>query len=113
MQLQWYDEAALVRDGKIMHVLSAAGSRGVLPQLHCVSPVALHTTAPPERLLLTGQNLAVVDNRVLARCQGERTQPGIQTCLQSVPDSQQPLLYKHFDCSAFCPDMGPVCNTIV
>ena len=75
MQLQWYDEAALVRDGKIMHVLSAAGSRGVLPQLHCVSPVALHTAAP-ERLLLTGQNLAVVDNRVLARCQGECTQPG-------------------------------------
>ena len=112
MQLQWYDEAALVRDGKIMHVLSAAGSRGVLPQLRCVSPVALHTAAP-ERLLLTGQNLAVVDNRVLARCQGEQTQPGIWLCLQIFLISQQPLLSKHADIAEFCLVMGLVCNTVV
>lgn len=71
LQLQWYDEAALVRDGKIVHVLSAAGSRSVLPQLHSVRPAALHGPAP-ERLTLTGKNLACVDNRVLARCQGTR-----------------------------------------
>lgn len=70
MQLQWYDEAALVRDGKIMHVLSAAGSQGVLPQLQHVQPVALHTDLP-EHVLLTGSNLAIVDNRVLARCLGK------------------------------------------
>ena len=72
-----------MRDGKIVHVLSAAGSRGVLPQLRCVSPAALHSAAP-ERLLLTGQNLAVVDNRVLARCQGEQTHPGNAFCLQAL-----------------------------
>ena len=88
MQLQWYDEAALVRDGKIVHVLSAAGSRGVLPQLHCVSPVALHTAAP-NRLLLTGQNLAVADSRILARCQGELTQPGLCFCLPPLSAGQQ------------------------
>lgn len=71
MQLQWYDEAALVRNGKIVHVLLAAGSRSVLPQLLRVRPAALHGPAP-ERLTLTGNNLACGDNRVLARCQGVR-----------------------------------------
>ena len=69
MQLQWYDEAALVRCGKIVHVLSCAGSEGVVPQLQHVHPMALHTGAP-EQLLLTGSNLAILNNRVLARCLG-------------------------------------------
>lgn len=35
-QIHWYDEVALVRDGKVLHVLSATGSRGVLPHIHSV-----------------------------------------------------------------------------
>ena len=59
-----------MRGGKIVHVLSCAGSQGVIPRLQHVCPIALHTSAP-EQLLLTGTNLAVVNNRVMARSLGE------------------------------------------
>ncbi len=59
-----------MRCGKIVHVLSCAGSEGVVPQLQHVHPMALHTGSP-EQLLLTGSNLAILNNRVLARCLGE------------------------------------------
>ncbi len=73
MQIQWYEEVALVRDGKVLHVLSASGSRGVLPQLHSVSPLAALSSAPVTVKLL-GANIATPDNSVLAQSQGEHAQ---------------------------------------
>lgn len=69
VQIQWYEEVALVRNGRVLHVLSAAGSRGVLPQLHSVSPLAFPSSAPAT-LKLLGSNLATPDNTVLAQSQG-------------------------------------------
>ncbi|BDA46756.1 probable squamosa promoter-binding-like protein 4 at N-terminal half [Coccomyxa sp. Obi] len=68
--IQWYEEVALVRDGKVLHVLSASGSRGVLPQLHSVSPLAALSSAPVT-LKLLGANIATPNNSVLAQSQGK------------------------------------------
>lgn len=62
-----------MRDGKVLHVLSASGSRGVLPQLHSVSPLAALSSAPVTVKLL-GANIATPDNSVLAQSQGEHAQ---------------------------------------
>lgn len=72
VQIQWYEEVALVRYGKVLHVLSASGSRGVLPRLHSVSPLAV-TSAAATTVKLIGSNIAAPDNTVLAQSQGERT----------------------------------------
>ena len=93
MQLQWYDEAALVRAGKIVHVLSCAGSQGVVPQLEHVHPMALHTGAP-EQLLLTGTNLAILNNRVHVRCLGKLPRSG-GCALQSASTSRPGRPDKH------------------
>ena len=96
VQLQWYDEAALVRYGKIVHVLSCAGSQGVVPQLEHVHPMALHTGAP-EQLLLTGTNLAILNNRVHVRCLGKPLCPAEGTsglALCSLCPFESPLVHQ-------------------
>ncbi len=68
-QVQLYDEVALVRSGQVLHVLSGSGSRGVFPVIDSVVPRAV-LAAAPSTVVLTGANLAVPNNAVLARCQG-------------------------------------------
>jgi hypothetical protein len=68
-QVQWYDEVALVRDGKVLHVLLASGSKGVLPDVQRVSPLAIITSAP-STVQIMGSNIATPDNTILARSQG-------------------------------------------
>lgn len=67
--MQLYDEVALVRNGQVLHVLSGSGSRGVFPVIDSVAPRAV-LAAAPSTVVLTGANLAVPHNAVLARCQG-------------------------------------------
>jgi len=68
-QVQLHDEVALVRNGKVLHVLSGSGSRGVFPAIDAVAPRAV-LSASPAAVTLAGVNLAVPENAVLARCQG-------------------------------------------
>ena len=58
-----------MRDGRVLHVLSGSGSRGVFPVIEAVAPRAVLASAP-RAITLSGANLAVPDNAVLARCQG-------------------------------------------
>ena len=58
-----------MRDGRVLHVLSGSGSRGVFPVIEAVAPRAVLASAP-RAVTLSGANLAVPDNAVLARCQG-------------------------------------------
>ncbi|KAK9835951.1 hypothetical protein WJX81_000786 [Elliptochloris bilobata] len=68
--IQLHDEVALVRNGQVLHVLSGSGSRGVFPAIDAVAPRAVLASAPGP-ITLSGANLAVPDNAVLARCQGQ------------------------------------------
>lgn len=70
LQIQWYEEVALVRNGRVLHVLSANGSKGVLPNLACVSPLAIIPTVRSNVQLL-GSNIATAENIILARSQGK------------------------------------------
>ncbi len=74
-QVQLHDEVALVRNGKVLHVLSGSGSRGVFPAIDAVAPRAV-LAASPGAVTLAGVNLAVPENAVLARCQGARPGQG-------------------------------------
>ena len=56
-------------NGQVLHVLSGSGSRGVFPNIDTVAPRAVLASAP-RPVTLSGANLAVPDNAVLARCQG-------------------------------------------
>ena len=58
-----------MRNGQVLHVLSGSGSRGVFPNIDAVTPRAVLASAP-RPVTLSGANLAVPDNAVLARCQG-------------------------------------------
>ncbi len=58
-----------MRDGRVLHVLSASGSRGVLPHIAAVSPLALPAAAASV-VRLSGANIAGGDNSVLVRSQG-------------------------------------------
>ena len=58
-----------MRNGQVLHVLSGSGSRGVFPAIDAIAPRAVLASAPGA-ITLSGANLAVPDNTVLARCQG-------------------------------------------
>jgi hypothetical protein len=72
LQLQLFDELALVRDGRLLHVLSIPGSEGVYPSVLALAPrfTAGGKDADGPLLALTGAHLAGQDAAVLARCQG-------------------------------------------
>jgi hypothetical protein len=72
LQLQLFDEVALVRDGRLLHVLSVSGSEGVYPSVLALSPrfTAGDGGGDGPLLALTGAHLAGPDAAVLARCQG-------------------------------------------
>lgn len=65
-----HDEVALIRDGKVTHVLDGQASIGVFPSLERVSPLAV-ISQNPQTITLHGANLAHSDNVVLGYCQGE------------------------------------------
>ena len=60
-----------MRNGKVLHVLSVNGSRGVLPTLARVSPLAIVPSAR-NTIQLFGNNIATAENTVLARSQGQQ-----------------------------------------
>lgn len=68
-QVQVHDEVALIREGKVTHVLDGQASAGVFPALERVSPLAVLNNNP-DTLTLHGANLAHTDNIVLGYCQG-------------------------------------------
>ena len=72
VQLQLFDEVALVRDGRLLHVLSISGSEGVYPSVLALAPrfTAGEKNGDGPLLALTGAHLAGADAAVLARCQG-------------------------------------------
>ena len=73
VQLQLFDEVALVRDGRLLHVLSISGSEGVYPSVLALAPrfTAGEKNGDGPLLALTGAHLAGADDAtVLARCQG-------------------------------------------
>eukprot|EP00884_Botryococcus_braunii_P004638 jgi/Botrbrau1/14175/Bobra.182_3s0112.2 len=67
--VQVHDEVALIREGKVTHVLDGQASAGVFPSLERVSPLAVLNNSP-DLLTLHGANLAHTDNIVLGYCQG-------------------------------------------
>lgn len=69
VQLQWKDELVLVKDGKVEHVVSRAGSRGLLPEIHSVTPACVSSTQM-EDVKVTGSNIAGHGQTVLCRSQG-------------------------------------------
>ena len=80
MQMQWQDELALIRDGKVQHVLSGIGSLGVLPQIHSVFPLCVsnHDTSI---LHISGINIAKDGCNVLCRYQGMLLRPPVTALL--------------------------------
>lgn len=67
--MQWQDAVALIRNGKIQHVLSGIGSLGVLPQMHSVSPLCISNRGT-STLKVSGFNIAKQGCSVLCRHQG-------------------------------------------
>jgi hypothetical protein len=100
VQIQWYEEVALVRDGKVLHVLSASGSRGVLPRLHSLSPLAV-TSAAATTVKLIGSNIAAPDNTVLSQSQGEQSPSPVQGCPGQLSRSLHHTLSASFLSTAF------------
>ena len=73
--MQWQDEVALIRNGKVRYVLSGIGSLGVLPQIHCVSPLCI-SNQDTATLEVSGSNIATEGCSVLCRHQGRPDQAG-------------------------------------
>ncbi|KAL3149084.1 hypothetical protein ABBQ32_001927 [Trebouxia sp. C0010 RCD-2024] len=69
MLLQWKDELVLVKDGKVVHVVSREGSRGLLPEIHSMTPVCVSSTQT-EAVRITGANIAGPGQVVLCRSRG-------------------------------------------
>ena len=69
VQLQWKDDLVLVKDGKVEHVVSREGSRGLLPEIHSMTPVCV-STIDMEAVKITGSNIAGYGQTVLCRSQG-------------------------------------------
>ena len=68
-QVQLGGEAALLRAGKVRHVLSLPASRGVAPHVASVLPIAVEAGADFE-LTVTGSNIADEDAQLLCRQNG-------------------------------------------
>ena len=59
----------LVKDGKVVHVVSREGSRGLLPEIHSMTPACVSSTQM-EAVKITGANIAGHGQTVLCRSQG-------------------------------------------
>ena len=59
----------LVKDGKVEHVVSREGSRGLLPEIHSMTPACVSSTQM-EDVKVTGSNIAGHGQTVLCRSQG-------------------------------------------
>lgn len=69
LQVQLGGEAALLRAGRVRHVLSLPASRGVAPHVVSVLPIAVEAGADFE-LTVTGSNIADEDAQLLCRQDG-------------------------------------------
>ena len=69
VQLQWKDELVLVKNGKVEHVVSGEGSRGLLPEIHSMIPACVSSTQMKD-VKVTGSNIAGHGQTVLCRSQG-------------------------------------------
>ena len=68
-QVQLGGEAALLRSGRVRHVLSLPASRGVVPHVTAVAPIAVEAGRDFE-LAVTGSNIADEDAKLLCRMDG-------------------------------------------
>lgn len=84
VQLQWKDELVLVKDGKVVHVVSREGSRGLLPEIHSMTPVCVSSTQM-EAVKITGANIAGPGQVVLCRSRGTSTSAATTTHLRHGP----------------------------
>jgi hypothetical protein len=84
LQVQLGDKLALVRDGRVVHVLATA-SCSLFPRLAAVRPMV---AAPgPDgacELDLWGHNLEQEEDTVLARCKGESYYAPVLVCCTSL-----------------------------
>ena len=68
-QVQLGGEAALLRAGRVRHVLSLPASRGVVPHVTSLAPIAVEACRDFE-LTVTGSNIAGEDAKLLCRMDG-------------------------------------------
>lgn len=84
LQMQWQDDLAVVKGGKIEQVLSGVGSLGLLPQMHSVYPLCV-LNSQPTTLLVSGTNIAKRGCRVLCRHQGMSSTVTAASCANCFP----------------------------
>ena len=90
LQVQIGDEAALVRAGRVRHVISLSASRGIAPLIASVLPIAVEAGTDFE-LTITGSNIADDDAQLHCRQSGVHrdlwrllTAAAASTCIDSV-----------------------------
>ncbi len=69
LQVQWRDELVLVKEGVVKHVVSGAGTTGLLPEIHSMTPVCV-SSAQMGAVSITGTNISGQGQTVLCRSRG-------------------------------------------